>query len=99
MADGYLLASFLSPLSNRRADEYGADRLRFPLSVLDAVRAAWPALLMVRLTVTDWARGGLDGRRTASSTRGRWPRTARTSSTCGRATRRRPRGRSTGAGT
>ena len=61
MADGYLLASFLSPLSNRRADEYGADRPRFPLSVLDAVRAAWPAdrLLIVRLTVTDWARGGL----------------------------------------
>ncbi|MGH3758625.1 FAD-dependent monooxygenase [Actinophytocola sp.] len=61
LADGYLLASFLSPLSNRRTDEYGADRLRFPLSVLAAVRAAWPAdrLLLTRLAVTDWARGGL----------------------------------------
>jgi anthraniloyl-CoA monooxygenase len=60
LADGYLLASFLSPLTNRRDDEYG-DRLRYPLEVLAAVRAAWPAdrLLVVRLTVTDWARGGL----------------------------------------
>ncbi|HEY7594014.1 MAG TPA: FAD-dependent monooxygenase [Actinophytocola sp.] len=60
LADGYLLASFLSPLSNRRDDEYGADPLRFPLSVVDAVRAVWPAdrLLVVRLTVLDWARGG-----------------------------------------
>jgi anthraniloyl-CoA monooxygenase len=60
LADGHLLASFLSPLTNRRTDEFGADRLRYPLSVLDAVRAAWPGLLVVRLTVTDWARGGLD---------------------------------------
>ncbi len=42
LADGYLLASFLSPLSNRRADEFGAEPSRFPLSVVDAVRAAWP---------------------------------------------------------
>ncbi|HEX2110178.1 MAG TPA: FAD-dependent monooxygenase [Gaiellaceae bacterium] len=64
-AHGYLLASFLSPLSNRRDDAYGgtlARRLRFPLSVLDAVRDVWPedAVLAVRLSVTDWARGGLD---------------------------------------
>ncbi|MGH3876797.1 MAG: FAD-dependent monooxygenase [Actinophytocola sp.] len=61
LADGYLLASFLSPLTNRRTDAFGTDRLRFPLSVVDAVRAAWPAdrLLVARLTVTDWARGGL----------------------------------------
>ncbi|MCT2587598.1 oxidoreductase [Actinophytocola gossypii] len=61
LADGYLLASFLSPLSNRRGDGYGADRTRFPLSVVDAVRAVWPAerVLAARLTVTDWARGGL----------------------------------------
>lgn len=61
LADGYLLASFLSPLANRRSDEFGTDRPRFPLSVVDAVRAGWPAdrLLIVRLTVTDWARGGL----------------------------------------
>jgi anthraniloyl-CoA monooxygenase len=65
MSDGYLLASFLSPLSNRREDEYGGEltnRARFPLAVLDAVRSAWygDRLLAVRLTVTDWARRGLD---------------------------------------
>jgi anthraniloyl-CoA monooxygenase len=59
LADGYLLASFLSPLTNRRADEYGAKPPRFPLSVVDAVRSAWSGLLIARLTVTDWARGGL----------------------------------------
>jgi anthraniloyl-CoA monooxygenase len=58
LADGYLLASFLSPLTNRRDDEYSAEPLRFPLSVVDAVRTVWPGLLMARLTVTDWARGG-----------------------------------------
>jgi anthraniloyl-CoA monooxygenase len=65
LGHGYLLASFLSPLSNRREDGYGGDleaRLSFPLEVLDAVRKAWPAerLLAVRSTATDWARGGLD---------------------------------------
>jgi anthraniloyl-CoA monooxygenase len=59
LADGYLLASFLSPLTNRRADVHGAEPLRFPLSVVDAVRAVWPGLLVARLTVTDWAPGGL----------------------------------------
>ncbi|HEY0447628.1 FAD-dependent monooxygenase [Actinophytocola sp.] len=59
LADGYLLASFLSPLTNRRSDEHGTDRPRFPLSVVDAVRAVWPKLLTVRLTATDWAPGGL----------------------------------------
>jgi anthraniloyl-CoA monooxygenase len=58
-AHGYLLGSFLSPLTNRRGDEYGGDRLRYPLEVLDAVRAAWDGPLAVRLSVTDWARGGL----------------------------------------
>jgi anthraniloyl-CoA monooxygenase len=63
-AQGYLLASFLSPLSNKRADEYGGsleNRLRFPLEVFDAVRAAWPEdrLLSVALTVSDCAKGGL----------------------------------------
>lgn len=61
---GYLLASFLSPLANRRTDDYGGafdNRLRFPLEVAEAVRAALPddCPLAVRLTVTDWARGGL----------------------------------------
>lgn len=59
LAEGYLLASFLSPLTNRRDDEYGAEPLRFPLSVVDAVREAWSGLLVARLTITDWARGGL----------------------------------------
>jgi len=58
IADGYLLASFLSPLTNRRDDVYGAEPLRFPLSVVDAVREACPGLLIARLTITDWARGG-----------------------------------------
>jgi anthraniloyl-CoA monooxygenase len=58
LADGHLLASFLSPLTNKRSDEYGAEPLRFPLSVVDAVRAVWPGLLAARLTVTDLARGG-----------------------------------------
>ena len=62
---GYLLASFLSPLSNRRDDDYGGAveaRLRFPLEVLAAVRAVWPAdrALAVRFCAADWARGGLD---------------------------------------
>ena len=64
MGHGYLLASFLSPESNRRDDEYGGDltgRLRFPLRVLDAVREAWPQerLLAVRLNVMDGTRHGL----------------------------------------
>jgi anthraniloyl-CoA monooxygenase len=61
MGHGYLLGSFLSPASNRREDEYGADRLRFPLEVLDAVREAWPEerLLAVRLGVMDGTRHGL----------------------------------------
>ncbi len=64
MGHGYLLASFLSPESNRREDEYGGDlagRLRFPLRVLDAVRDAWPQerLLAVRLNVMDGTRHGL----------------------------------------
>jgi anthraniloyl-CoA monooxygenase len=62
LGHGYLLASFLSPLSNRRADAYGgplANRLRFPLSVVSSVRDAWPGVLAARVTVTDWARRGL----------------------------------------
>jgi len=64
MAHGYLLASFLSPLTNRRTDEYGgpiANRLRFPLEVLRAARAAWPEPrpISVRLSASDWADGGL----------------------------------------
>ncbi|MGH8269368.1 MAG: bifunctional salicylyl-CoA 5-hydroxylase/oxidoreductase, partial [Steroidobacteraceae bacterium] len=64
MAHGYLLASFLSPLTNRREDEYGGNvqgRLSFPLEVLGAVRTVWPEdkPLSVRISATDWAEGGL----------------------------------------
>ncbi|WP_376090584.1 bifunctional salicylyl-CoA 5-hydroxylase/oxidoreductase [Roseomonas sp. CCTCC AB2023176] len=63
-AHGYLLASFLSPLTNRRGDEYGGsleNRLRFPLEVFRALRAAWPAdrPMSVRISATDWAEGGI----------------------------------------
>jgi anthraniloyl-CoA monooxygenase len=65
-AHGYLLASFISPLTNQRTDEYGgslANRLRFPLEVFEALRAAWPAHkpMSVRISATDWAEGGLTG--------------------------------------
>ena len=63
MAHGYLLHEFLSPLANHRADAYGGsfdNRIRFPLAVFDAVRAAWPAdkPLGVRVSATDWVDGG-----------------------------------------
>jgi anthraniloyl-CoA monooxygenase len=64
-AHGYLLSSFLSPLSNRRLDEHGgslANRMRYPLEVVEAVRAEWPAdrPLFVRISASDWldAEGG-----------------------------------------
>jgi anthraniloyl-CoA monooxygenase len=63
MAHGYLLSSFLSPLTNVREDEYGADRARFPLEVFAACRAVWPAgkPMSVRISATDWCEGGFDG--------------------------------------
>jgi anthraniloyl-CoA monooxygenase len=62
-AHGYLLATFLSPLTNHRTDEHGGpidNRLRFPLEVFRAVRAAWPAErpMSVRISGSDWADGG-----------------------------------------
>ncbi|OAN36555.1 bifunctional salicylyl-CoA 5-hydroxylase/oxidoreductase [Microbacterium sp. H83] len=62
-AHGYLLSSFLSPVSNHRTDEYGGsreNRLRFPLEVFDAMRAVWPAdrPLTVRLSAEDWIEEG-----------------------------------------
>ncbi len=62
-AHGYLLHEFLSPLSNQRTDEYGGsleNRMRFPLEVFDAVRAAFPVeqAVTVRVSGTDWAEGG-----------------------------------------
>ena len=63
-AHGYLLASFLSPLTNRREDAYGGslgNRLRFPLEVFAALRDAWPEgrPMGVRLSATDWQEGGV----------------------------------------
>lgn len=63
MAHGYLLNEFLSPLVNHRTDEFGGsleNRMRFPLRVTRAVRAAWPAELplFVRISAIDWAEGG-----------------------------------------
>jgi anthraniloyl-CoA monooxygenase len=65
-AHGYLLASFLSPLTNRRDDHYGGsldNRLRYPLEIFDAVRAVWPSHkpMSVRISATDWIPGGFDG--------------------------------------
>ncbi|KAB0538273.1 anthraniloyl-CoA monooxygenase [Pseudochrobactrum saccharolyticum] len=62
-AHGYLLSSFLSPLTNQREDEYGgshANRARFPLEVFKAIRAVWPQdkPISVRLSCHDWAEGG-----------------------------------------
>jgi 2,4-dienoyl-CoA reductase-like NADH-dependent reductase (Old Yellow Enzyme family) len=64
-AHGYLLHEFLSPLSNRREDEYGGslqNRLRYPLEVFELVRAAFPKdkPVGVRLSATDWVEGGWD---------------------------------------
>lgn len=63
-AHGYLLSSFISPLTNRRADEYGGsleNRLRYPLEVFTSVRHAWPEHLpmSVRISAHDWVEGGI----------------------------------------
>ncbi|MDT7547462.1 MAG: anthraniloyl-CoA monooxygenase [Actinomycetota bacterium] len=63
-AHGYLLSSFLSPLTNKRKDEYGGsaeNRLRYPLEVFDALRAVWPEdrPMTVRISATDWHDGGM----------------------------------------
>ena len=65
MAHGYLLASFVSPLTNQRTDEYGGvltNRMRFPLEVFDACRAVWPPErpMSVRISAVDWTPGGLE---------------------------------------
>jgi len=64
MAHGYLLSSFITPVANKRTDEYGGsleNRMRYPLAVFDAVRAVWPAgkPTSVRISATDWV--GDDG--------------------------------------
>ena len=63
-AHGYLLSSFISPLTNKREDEFGGsmeNRLRYPLEVFRAMRAAWPAArpMSVRISAHDWVEGGI----------------------------------------
>lgn len=63
-AHGYLMSSFITPLQNRRTDEYGGsleNRLRYPLEVFSAMRAIWPAErpMSVRISATDWIEGGI----------------------------------------
>jgi anthraniloyl-CoA monooxygenase len=65
MAHGYLLASFISPLTNGRTDQYGGsleNRMRFPLEVFDACRAVWPEAMpmSVRISAVDWVPGGME---------------------------------------
>jgi anthraniloyl-CoA monooxygenase len=63
-AHGYLLSSFITPLTNRRTDEYGGslqNRLRYPLEIFAALRAIWPSYkpMSVRISATDWVDGGV----------------------------------------
>jgi anthraniloyl-CoA monooxygenase len=63
-AHGYLLSSFISPLTNKRSDEYGGsleNRLRYPLEVFNAIRAVWPQgkPISVRISAHDWVPGGI----------------------------------------
>ncbi len=65
-AHGYLLSSFITPLSNHRKDEYGGsleNRVRFPVEVFSAMREVWPAdrPMSVRISATDWVNGGVTG--------------------------------------
>src|SRR4029079_10370570 len=74
MAHAYLLASFISPLTNTRTDEYGGsieNRMRFPLAVFSACRQKFPKqkTMSVRISATDWAPGGLSGEDLVALTR------------------------------
>lgn len=62
-AHGYLLHEFLSPLANQRSDEFGGsleNRMRYPLEVVAALRAAYSGVLGIRISASDWVEGGLD---------------------------------------
>ncbi|MFC4670053.1 bifunctional salicylyl-CoA 5-hydroxylase/oxidoreductase [Seohaeicola nanhaiensis] len=64
-AHGYLISSFISPLSNHRTDTYGGsleNRMRYPLEIFAAMRAAWPETkpMSVRISASDWVEGGVD---------------------------------------
>lgn len=74
MAHGYLLASFISPLTNERDDDYGGsleNRMRFPLEIFDACRANWPEErpMSVRVSAVDWAPGGVEASDTVEISR------------------------------
>ena len=74
MAHGYLLASFISPLTNHRTDAYGGsieNRMRFPLAVFAACRKKWPDRkpISARISAADWAPGGLSGEDLVALTR------------------------------
>src|SRR5690606_993244 len=65
-AHGYLLSSFITPLSNQRTDEYGGsleNRVRFPAEILRAMREVWPddRPISARISATDWVDGGVTG--------------------------------------
>lgn len=67
-AHGYLLHQFLSPIANQRADEYGGsyeNRIRFPLELFKAVRAAYQGVLGIRISASDWIEGGWTPEETA----------------------------------
>lgn len=71
-AHGYLLHEFLSPISNRRDDEYGGsleNRMRFPMEVFDAVRAKFDGPVTMRVSGSDWAEGGWDSAQTVAFAR------------------------------
>jgi NADPH2 dehydrogenase len=73
-AHGYLLHQFLSPISNKRTDQYGGslqNRMRYPLEVFDAIRAVFPAEkpIGVKVSATDWVEGGWDVEQTIEFTK------------------------------
>src|SRR5207245_377784 len=75
LAHGYLLASFISPLTNVRSDAYGATRegrMRYPFEVVEAVRAVWPKHkpLSARISATDWVPGGIEDEDVVALARG-----------------------------